>query len=38
MDRPDLALLTRERDLNRFDPSDFGFGGIEEDRSMEPTM
>lgn len=38
MDRPDLAALTRERNLNRFDPSDFGFG-IDEDRSMEePTM
>lgn len=26
MDRPDLATLTKQRDLNAFNPQDFGFG------------
>lgn len=37
MNRPELASLTKERDLNRFDPIDFGFG-MDQDQIMGPTM
>lgn len=37
MNRPELASLTKERDLNRFDPLDFGFG-MDQDQKLESTL